>query len=53
MLNGVEFQAANFTDADLQGASMKGNSLFQVVWSNTICPDGSNSNNDGGACDVK
>jgi hypothetical protein len=31
---------ANFTDANLLG----------VIWSNTTCPDGSNSDNHGGTC---
>ena len=43
----TQFAGANFTDADLTGA--KGKPLFAIemrketFWSNTICPDGSNS----------
>lgn len=54
-LAGSTFQGANFTGANLTGANLKGANLknatmTNVTWSNTICPDGSNSNNDGGTC---
>jgi uncharacterized protein YjbI with pentapeptide repeats len=45
-----ELQDANLTDADLLGASLKRAGLTGVVWSDTTCPDGTNSNNDGGTC---
>ena len=41
---------ANLTDADLTGASMSAN-LSGVEWSNTTCPDGSNSDDVGGTCE--
>jgi uncharacterized protein YjbI with pentapeptide repeats len=42
----------NLTDANLAGASVSGfEPLFgTVIYSNTTCPDGSNSDNDGGTC---
>ena len=52
-IHNAEFAGANFTDADLTGAV--GKPLFsretiaknwprkETIWSNTICPDGSNS----------
>jgi len=41
---------ANLTDADLIFATMTGATLTGVSWSNTICPDGTNSDNDGDTC---
>jgi hypothetical protein len=29
---------------------MSGATLFGVTWNNTTCPDGTNSNGDGGTC---
>ncbi len=46
-IKNTQFAGANFTNADLTGAT--GNPLFamkmrkETIWSNTICPDGSNS----------
>jgi len=41
---------ANLTDADFQGASLDLVDLTGAIWSDTSCPDGSNSDNDGGTC---
>jgi uncharacterized protein YjbI with pentapeptide repeats len=41
---------ADLTEADLNGATMTGANVTSVTWSNTVCPDGTNSNNDGGTC---
>jgi uncharacterized protein YjbI with pentapeptide repeats len=41
---------ANLTNADLFGASLAVVDITGVIWSNTICPDGSNSDNDFGTC---
>jgi uncharacterized protein YjbI with pentapeptide repeats len=41
---------ADFTNADLTGASFTGDDTSGVIWSNTTCPDGTNSDNDGGSC---
>jgi virginiamycin B lyase len=60
-LNGVDLTGANLSGANLNGANLTGASLKgalitsttnfnNVTWSNTICPDGTNSNNDGGTC---
>jgi len=43
---------ANLTGADLTGAKLQGATLTGAVWSNTTCPDGTNSNDDGGTCHV-
>jgi hypothetical protein len=37
---------SNLTDADLRGAVISRSNLGGITWSNTICPDGTNSNND-------
>ena len=44
-LHGVTFDNADLLDANLDNADLSG-----TTWSNTICPDGSNSDNDGGTC---
>jgi hypothetical protein len=49
-LNGVNLHAANLTGANLSGASLAGANLNKVTWSNTTCPDGSNSDLDGNTC---
>jgi hypothetical protein len=36
--------------ADLSGAALYGADLTGVTWITTICPDGTNSNSDGGTC---
>lgn len=46
-----DFSNADLTGADLTGAIDTGSNNFQgAVFSNTICPDGTNSDNDGGTC---
>ena len=54
-LAGSTFQGANFTNVNLTGANLKGAnfknaSMTGVIWSNTICPDGTNSSNDNNSC---
>jgi Bacterial Ig-like domain (group 3)/Pentapeptide repeats (8 copies) len=54
-LNGANLSGANLTNANLSGANLNraqltGATLTGVIWSNTTCPDGSNSNRDGGTC---
>ncbi len=44
-LGGADFSSANLTGATMTGANVTG-----AAWFNTICPDGTNSNNDGGTC---
>lgn len=41
---------ANLTFANLTGANLTGATLTGVTWSDTICPDGTNSNNDENTC---
>jgi uncharacterized protein YjbI with pentapeptide repeats len=41
----------NFTDADLTGAEFReGHNNGGTIFSNTICPDGTNSDDNGGTC---
>lgn len=59
-LSGTDLQGAGFALADLDNANLTGAnltdafldeaSLTGVTWSNTICPDGTNSDNDFGTC---
>jgi len=44
-LTGANLKSANLTNANLSGANLTG-----ITWSNTTCPDGTNSSNDGGTC---
>lgn len=44
-LTHVKFSTANLTGANLAGAV-----LTRAIWSDTTCPDGTNSNNDGDTC---
>ena len=44
-LNGADLRHANLSGAHLQGAN-----LNDVTWSDTVCPDGTNSSADGGTC---
>jgi uncharacterized protein YjbI with pentapeptide repeats len=49
-LAGANLTDADLGNADLDGADLDGATLTGVVWYNTTCPDGTNSNNDGGTC---
>jgi uncharacterized protein YjbI with pentapeptide repeats len=49
-LSGANLTDANLTNTDLFGANLAGATLTGVIWSNTTCPDDTNSNNDGGTC---
>ncbi|HYA09012.1 MAG TPA: alkaline phosphatase family protein, partial [Gaiellaceae bacterium] len=49
-LEGGFLPNANLTGADLRHADLRHADVSGVIWSNTICPDGSNSNADGGTC---
>jgi uncharacterized protein YjbI with pentapeptide repeats len=46
----VTLDDSNLTGVNFEGANLSEASLTNVVWSNTTCPDGSNSDNDGGTC---
>ena len=54
--SGMNFSNFNMTGADLSGsnltsANFTGANLQSVIWSNTICPDGTNSDNNGNTCE--
>jgi uncharacterized protein YjbI with pentapeptide repeats len=54
-LSGANLQSdnligANLSGADLSGVNLRGTNLKNVTWADTTCPDGTNSNNDGGTC---
>jgi photosystem II stability/assembly factor-like uncharacterized protein len=49
-LSGANLNKANLTGSNLTGANLSGANLNKVTWSNTVCPDGTNSNADGGTC---
>jgi uncharacterized protein YjbI with pentapeptide repeats len=55
-LSKANLTAANLSGANLSGASLKGATglagatLTGVIWKQTICPDGTISNQDGGTC---
>ena len=49
-LTGANLSGANLTGANLTGATSAGANLGGVVWSNTTCPDGTNSNAHGNTC---
>src|SRR5690606_2698815 len=44
----ADLRGASFTDADLRGAVVVLADLRQAVWGNTLCPDGTNSDANGG-----
>jgi uncharacterized protein YjbI with pentapeptide repeats len=48
---GVFMANVNFTNANLTGTDLtQAGYLTNDTWSNTTCPDGTNSNNDGDTC---
>jgi hypothetical protein len=49
-LTDANLNHANLTSADLTGATLTGANLNHVTYSDTTCPDGTNSNNNGGTC---
>jgi uncharacterized protein YjbI with pentapeptide repeats len=49
-LSNADLTGVNFTNTELNGADLTGANLTAVTWSNTTCPDQTNSNNDGGTC---
>ena len=56
-----DFSGTNFSNFDMSGADLSGSNLTganliganlqSVMWSNTICPDGANSDNNGNTCE--
>ena len=56
LMEDTGFIDTNVTDVNMTDASMAGAFVTQSIftgdtWSNTVCPDFTNSNNDGGTCD--
>lgn len=49
-LSGANLSSANLTQANLRGAVLTNANLTGVRWMQTICPDGTVSNDDGGTC---
>jgi len=49
-LTDANLSDANLSFANLTGANLAGANLSGVIWSDTTCPDGTNSNNDGDTC---
>ena len=49
-LTGANLQDANLTGANLTGANLTGANLTGAIWSNTTCPDATNSNADANSC---
>lgn len=50
-LTDATLTGANLTGADLRGADLTDADLSDVMWDNTTCPDGTNSDNVGGSCE--
>ncbi len=49
-VSNANFTNVNFTGANLKGSNFHGTTMTGVTYSNTICPNNTNSNNDGGTC---
>jgi uncharacterized protein YjbI with pentapeptide repeats len=49
-LHGANLTNADLTGANLTGANLQGATLTNVIWDDTTCPDGTNSNDNGGTC---
>jgi len=49
-LRGAKLDGADLTGADLTGADLTGASIIKVIWQNTVCPDGSNSDANSKTC---
>jgi len=50
ILKDTNMMGANLTNVDLTGARLNGANVKDVIWSNTICADGTNSKAHGGTC---
>ncbi len=48
-LTGADLAGSNLTSTDLTGANLTGANLTGVTWSDTTCPDGTNSGKGAGA----
>ena len=50
VLTGATLTDANLTDATLNDANLSDADISAVIWSDTTCVNGTNSNNDDGTC---
>ncbi len=51
ILTGADLTDADLASADLTGAvGMDSATLTGITWTNTICPDSTNSNDNGNTC---
>ena len=50
VFDGTTGSNTNFTNANLTNSTFTGASLTTPIWSNTTCPDGTNSDSNGGTC---
>jgi len=48
VITGMDY--TNLTGADLDGVQFGGFPPKNAIWADTICPDGTNSDHDGGTC---
>lgn len=48
---GADLTGADLTGADLTDADLRQANLNNVIWKNTICPDGTGSDDHGGTCE--
>jgi uncharacterized protein YjbI with pentapeptide repeats len=46
----INLSNANLTGANLYNVNLTAANVSGVTWSNTLCPDGTNSNANGGTC---
>jgi hypothetical protein len=55
LFNSANFNGANFTNATFGPGAASFNfsnaTFVGAIWNNTTCPDGTNSNSDGGTCE--
>lgn len=49
-LHGANLRGANMSYADLSGANLSQADITQVLWHQSICPDGSTSEDNGNTC---
>ena len=49
-LSGADLRHADLSNVNLSGANMTGVDLPHVTWKDTICPDGTNSDDNGNTC---
>jgi protocatechuate 3,4-dioxygenase beta subunit len=49
-LSNANLTNVNFTGTNLTGANLSGTIKTGIIWSNTICPNGQNSNNHNNSC---